>query len=447
MPKLVLTDSFCRTVAHPEEGQVLYFDEHKDAPAGFALRVTRGSKSWILNYYVEGRQRRMTLPVGYGESPLWGPRRARSEAAKVKTSVHAGADPIADQQAKRDARLAVIAEADARKHQTLGALLEAYVADMRRGGKASARSVERCLYLHVESAWPKLWTKPAATITEDELLDVVAKLANEGKLREAGKLRAYLRAAYAAAVRARRNATAMPELRAMKITHNPAADLETVEGGGGAPRQRALSAVELRAYWRRVCELPEQDRALMTFHLLTGGQRVEQLARLTADDFDSETLAVRLFDGKGRRRVPRIHDVPLIPDALAALETMRGDRGPFLFTITAGATGAAYAVLQHRVTAACEAMMEAGELEKGAFTVGDLRRTVETRLAASGVGLEVRAQLQSHGLGGVQAKHYDRHDYLSEKRAALEKLRALCEVNPAEPKPGNVTPIRRGKVA
>jgi hypothetical protein len=32
----------------------------------------------------------------------------------------------------------------------------------------------------------------------------------------------------------------------------------------------------------------------------------------------------------------------------------------------------------------------------------------------------LRAQLQSHGLGGVQDAHYDRHDYMLEKRRALE---------------------------
>lgn len=50
---------------------------------------------------------------------------------------------------------------------------------------------------------------------------------------------------------------------------------------------------------------------------------------------------------------------------------------------------------------------------------------METRLAAEGVHMDVRAQLQSHGLGGVQARHYDRHDYLDEKRAALETLYRL----------------------
>jgi len=37
--------------------------------------------------------------------------------------------------------------------------------------------------------------------------------------------------------------------------------------------------------------------------------------------------------------------------------------------------------------------------------------------------------LQSHGLGGVQSRHYDRHTYMDEKREALQRweqhLRAL----------------------
>lgn len=54
------------------------------------------------------------------------------------------------------------------------------------------------------------------------------------------------------------------------------------------------------------------------------------------------------------------------------------------------------------------------------FQFSDLRRTAETRLAALGVSKDVRAQLQSHGLGGVQARHYDQYEYMDEKRAALE---------------------------
>jgi hypothetical protein len=94
--------------------------------------------------------------------------------------------------------------------------------------------------------------------------------------------------------------------------------------------------------------------------------------------------------------------------------------------------------MQHRLREVVEAMETAGELEKGPFTPGDLRRTVETRLAAAGIAKDVRAQLQSHGLGGVQDRHYDRHDYLPEKRAALEKLYQLVTGKAAK-----VTSIKR----
>ncbi len=74
------------------------------------------------------------------------------------------------------------------------------------------------------------------------------------------------------------------------------------------------------------------------------------------------------------------------------------------------------------------------------FTIGDLRRTVETRLAGVGVPVEIRAQLQSHGLGGIQERHYDCQDHTDEKRAALEKLRDLLQGSAA-----TVTTIRRAR--
>jgi integrase len=71
------------------------------------------------------------------------------------------------------------------------------------------------------------------------------------------------------------------------------------------------------------------------------------------------------------------------------------------------------------------------------FVFRDLRRTCETQLASLGVNLETRAQLLSHGRSGVQAKHYDRHTYLAEKRRALNKwaqhLTRVISSRPAQP--------------
>jgi len=72
------------------------------------------------------------------------------------------------------------------------------------------------------------------------------------------------------------------------------------------------------------------------------------------------------------------------------------------------------------VTDLSTAMRKAKETREP-FELRDIRRTCETMLASLGVSSDVRAQLQSHGLGGVQQRHYDRHEYALEKRAALEK--------------------------
>lgn len=50
-------------------------------------------------------------------------------------------------------------------------------------------------------------------------------------------------------------------------------------------------------------------------------------------------------------------------------------------------------------------------------------------MAALGVSKDIRAQVQSHGLGGIQARHYDRHEYMFEKRAALEQLAMLAPIS------------------
>jgi len=68
----------------------------------------------------------------------------------------------------------------------------------------------------------------------------------------------------------------------------------------------------------------------------------------------------------------------------------------------------------------CKEMLEAGEA-RSEFQMRDIRRTCETMFAARGVSQEVRAQIQSHGLGGVQNRHYDRHKYMEEKRDVLQK--------------------------
>ena len=321
---------------------------------------------------------------------------------------------------------------------SFGKLLKSYIEQLERDGKTSAHAIRKCVELHIENAMPDMWERPAADITTDDIIKIVAKLVKADKLRQAQKLQSYIRSAYASGMQARRSARSIESLRDLQITANPAFGLEAVQGTANA-RDRALSVNELRAYWRRVCQLRQPDQGLLALHLLSGGQRVEQLSRLQAADLDKDNDTITLRDIKGRRRRARLHEIPLIPAARKALDAMHGDHGNNIFSLTGGLTAAKYFSVQRRVREISAAMIEAGET-KSSFAASDLRRTVETRLAAAGVSQEVRAQLQSHGLGGIQARHYDRHDYRAEKLAALETLYSLITSTDA-----TVVPIIRAK--
>ncbi len=391
--------------------------------ARFYFRYRRGDNTTadlpLGRFDPEGKQG-MTLRQAKAKATEW---RERYKAGE--RDLHAARDAdererARERQARQTAERAAREQAAARRTRTLGALLTAYADQLQRDKKPSAREVRRALERHARDAWPKLWTAPLADVTPDDLLAIVAVPADAGKLRQAEKIRAYLRAAFAAGMKARHNAKALPALRALRVTANPARDLTPIEGANKV-RDRALSLAEFRAYWRHIRDVP--DYAALRFHLLTGCQRIEQLNRATQADFDPDTESLRLLDNKGRRTSARQHHVPLLPAAMDAMKDMgAGASGPYVFTLTAGQSGADYSGIFHRVRKVSDAMQAAGELPGGRFTPGDLRRTVETRLADAGISRDVRARLQSHGLGGIQDRHYDRHDYLPETRVALEKL-------------------------
>lgn len=95
----------------------------------------------------------------------------------------------------------------------------------------------------------------------------------------------------------------------------------------------------------------------------------------------------------------------------------RNAEGPYIFSSSRGIKPIHHTTISTVI----------GEIARGScgseepYKPGDVRRTVETRLQALGVSKDVRAQLLSHGrTSDVQARHYERHDYLREKASALD---------------------------
>lgn len=334
---------------------------------------------------------------------------------------------VAEERAQRAA--ATAAAANASQH-TLRALLFAYCDHLQAIGRPSYREARSIFALHVIGAWPAMAETPAKAVSEEQLADMLRRLYELGKGRTANKLRSYLRAAYELARRARTDPSVPVTLKRFDVRLNPAAATSANSSANKADK-RPLSADDLRAYWRALQRIEGPKGALLRLHLLTGGQRIAQLVKLKTADIAPGSVI--LIDGKGRPgKAPRSHHLPLIPDAADALADL-GPVGEWAISTDGGRTHVAPTTLS---TWACDV---AKQIPIANFEAKRIRSGIETLLASAGVDRDSRGRLQSHGISGVQATHYDGHDYLPVKRRALEALYGLLSTAPES----NVVSLKR----
>lgn len=184
--------------------------------------------------------------------------------------------------------------------------------------------------------------------------------------------------------------------------------------------KRPLSVDELRTYWKLVRGAAGVVGTALRLHLLTGGQRIEQLVKLKRADVTSS--AITIYDAKGRPgQGARVHLLPLTQRARDEVKGL-SKTGEFALSTDAGETHVSAVTLSGWAREIARAIPE--------FQLKRVRSGIETALAATGVSKDIGGRLQSHGLSGVQARHYDAYDYGKEKLAALSALDKL--LNPVK---------------
>lgn len=334
-------------------------------------------------------------------------------------------------------------EEEARQRFTLASLVDAYHGHLEGKGKTkSAYQAQSTFKLHLTNPFPDLCAKPARDVTPLELAAVIRTATQAGKVRTAGVLRSLLHSAFAMAMKAPLSADIGPQFLGFDIDRNPVTAIPTI---AGKTRERTLNDQELGHYLHTLLtgRATISDLFLL-LHLLSAGQRVLQLLRVTEADWDPMSSTLRLDDPKGRRTTPRVHLVPLATQGTALVGfllerlimihgTSATPRPLFLSDDRKG-------TLLNNYTCGTRSREIAQQIGVS-FAPGDIRRTCETRLAALGISRDVRAQLLSHGLGDLQTRAYDRHSWTNEKREALSSwekhleevitayLRELAEVN------------------
>ncbi|WHZ11744.1 MAG: hypothetical protein OJF60_002183 [Burkholderiaceae bacterium] len=387
----------------------------------FYWRVTIGGRTVrvAIGNYDPSAAPKSLQPTAKGYSVHAANRAAEGLAQKHHANRDAGGYPALVAAEDEARRKATAAKVEAERY-TLDRLLDHYCDHLETLGRVAHKDARSIFKRHVKEPWPEVAALPANQVTGEQIADMMRRALELGKGRTANKLRSYVRAAYQTARAARSKPSIPLHFKGYGVTHNPAADTEPDESQNKADK-RPLSAAELRTYWHAIKAAPGFRGAVLRLHLLTGGQRIEQLVNLLTADItvinETQYSAMTLHDGKGRPgKAPRPHTVPLTPRAAAALLECK-PRGKFALS-TDGETHLS------AITMSAWAVEAAADIPE--FQTKRIRSGVETLLASMGVPSEIRGRLQSHGIGGVQARHYDGHDYMREKRDALDKLeRAL----------------------
>jgi integrase len=182
-------------------------------------------------------------------------------------------------------------------------------------------------------------------------------------------------------------------------------------------RDRILSPEEIRAVWSAAGDLGYPYRQFFRMALVLG-QRREEIARWRwAEINEAEGVWTLASD---RTKAGRAHVVPL--PALAGEILGEAPRGPggWIFTTLGDRPISGYSAAKTRLDrAVARTRAEAGELDVAHWTIHDLRRTVGTGLGKLGTPRFIIARVLNHADHTVTGI-YDRYEYLTEKRHALE---------------------------
>ncbi|MGY6549604.1 MAG: tyrosine-type recombinase/integrase [Roseinatronobacter sp.] len=401
-----LTDGKAGTIARaeaPAKGQRFIFDDHRNAPRGFALRITAaGGRAFVLQYSVDGRQHRKVI----GAWPTWTLEAARAEAQDLVRKIDTGHDPLKEKRR--------------RKEEPTMAELAAEWLDKHASGLKSVGTIRGLVNNDI---LPALGDEKVTDIRRRDIIEMVEAKAAKAP-RSAAQLLVYVRKIMTYA--------ADREI----IAVNPVADLKptsiTVKGQRNPlkanPRDRVLTQEEIRSFWQNA-ETSGLHRltALALKMTLVTGQRPGEVVGMREDEIDGRWWIIPA-SRRGKTSTAQavyLTDTALriIADAKAEIDRLskrrRTPHSGFIFEASPGKPIGNDA-LARAVARAGDALGDMGEDDgRGRWRPHDLRRTMRTGLSAAKVGPDIAEIVTGHVIPGIRGV-YDRHDFKDERRMALE---------------------------
>jgi integrase len=400
-------------VATSEKRRVELRDE-SERGGGRLVLVTRPLRKhtvseWYALYYRDAK-RRFTKIGSYPTLSL-ADARTRFREEYVPTIV-AGAEP--------KNRFARVQHMEGSPDISVRDLFQAYVDHLKKARKVAWYQVERILLKREDNAAAALGADRAAKAIEPQT--IVSYLADIHVRRGVGmahNIRAYISSAYSFGIKSAHNYTRREVIGKWDIKVNPVAAIPT-DPAALKVGERFLTIVEFRTFWEWLTDNYQRSSMAPALHLMMAtGQRVQEILCLTSWQYDLKERLV--FWDKTKNGLP--HSLPLPGVAARILDELPANEFGLFFPHRTCPERHALHTGPNKLCA-----LYSSEASVNPFTPRDLRRTWKTLAGRAGVSKELRDRLQNHTKADdVSARHYDRYDYLPERRAAMQQWESFLE--------------------
>ncbi len=381
MPRIKFTKTAIDTIPTPT-ADVVYWDA---GCPGFGVKVTpKGRKVFLVLYRTAGagsKLRKYTIGP-YGRVTL---HQARVAAQRVFSAKLEGRDPARE---KREARVREVTD-------RMQDVLETYMAQ-RLSANRSAAEISRLLRREVGETWGH---RSVHDIGKREIVELVSKIVARGAPVAANKTLKSIKTFFSWCVG-----------RAV-LDKSPAEGIPLP--AREQARDRVLNDDELANVIRAARLMSSPYGAIVELLGLTG-QRREEVACATWAEFDIEQCSWTI--PKERSKNGRSHVVHLAAGSIAVLKKMPR-RGSYVFSIPSSKPFGQFSAAKRELDALSGVT---------GWRLHDLRRTCVSGMARLGVAPHVADKVLNHQAGTISgvAAVYQRHDFLAERKDALERWAA-----------------------
>ena len=380
-----------------------------------------GGRVWKVRYQVQVGGRRIERKYELGRldpearraighdntGAVLTPGQAKDRATAILARVDDGSDPWQEERAALHAPPA---------ESTFGATFELWLERYAKVHKKSWAADEKLYHRHVED---RLGKDVARNIDRPRVIEVLDDIAKNATPLQANRAQSLISAVLSWA------------LDEGRITSHPA--LRIRRRGQERQREIVMTPEQLKAFWKALDDVhPNAMRAIKLLLLL--GQRLGEVvgAPMTEFRLNSNDHAWTIPSARTKNGITHAVPLPSVAVKIIREQEAIAKPNPFLFPARRREPQGLDGDQVSRQFKALARKIGASEMR-----LHDLRHQAATGMAECGVPLDMRQLVQNQITGRRQSigARYDQHDYLAEKRRALElweqRLMEIVEGRPA----------------